>query len=59
MKSPSALSTARSLQGVSVRRRVEGGGDVAGGEVEALVAALPALKHLAELESQDREGPKQ
>ena len=27
-------------------------------EVEALVAALPALAHLAELESQDREGPK-
>ncbi|MEV6748992.1 hypothetical protein AB0N21_32190 [Streptomyces sp. NPDC051080] len=42
-----------------MRRRVEGGGDVAGGEVEALVAALPALQHLAELESQDREGPKQ
>ena len=28
-------------------------------EVEALVAALPALLHLAELDSQDREGPKQ
>ena len=28
-------------------------------EVEALVAALPALVHLAELESQDREGSKQ
>ena len=28
-------------------------------EVEALVAALPALQHLAELDSQDREGPKQ
>ena len=28
-------------------------------EVEALVAALPALLHLAELESQDREGSKQ
>jgi DNA-binding MarR family transcriptional regulator len=27
-------------------------------EVEALAAALPALAHLAELESQDREGPK-
>ena len=27
-------------------------------EIEALVAALPALQHLAELESQDREGPK-
>jgi len=27
-------------------------------EVEALVAALPALSHLAELESPDREGPK-
>jgi DNA-binding MarR family transcriptional regulator len=28
-------------------------------EAEALVAALPALLHLAELDSQDREGPKQ
>jgi DNA-binding MarR family transcriptional regulator len=28
-------------------------------EVEALVAALPALQHLATLDSQDREGPKQ
>lgn len=28
------------------------------GEIEALVAALPALRHLAELDSQDREGPK-
>ncbi|MFJ6381291.1 MarR family winged helix-turn-helix transcriptional regulator [Kitasatospora sp. NPDC092039] len=27
-------------------------------EVEALVAALPALAHLAELEGRDREGPK-
>jgi DNA-binding MarR family transcriptional regulator len=27
-------------------------------EVEALVAAVPALQHLAELDSQDREGPK-
>ena len=33
--------------------------ELSGDEVEALVAALPALKHLAELESQDREGPKQ
>ncbi|MEW1635449.1 MarR family transcriptional regulator [Streptomyces sp. NPDC093801] len=32
-------------------------GELAGDEVEALVAALPALKHLAELESRDREGP--
>ncbi|MFD7591954.1 helix-turn-helix domain-containing protein [Kitasatospora sp. NPDC059812] len=32
---------------------------ITGDEVEALVAALPALKHLAGLESQDREGPKQ
>ncbi|WP_245606535.1 MarR family winged helix-turn-helix transcriptional regulator, partial [Streptomyces himastatinicus] len=30
-------------------------GELTGDEVEALVAALPALKHLAELESQDRE----
>ncbi|MER7449452.1 hypothetical protein ABTW96_04115 [Nocardia beijingensis] len=28
-----------------------------GDEVESLVAALPALKRLAELESKDREGP--
>ncbi|MEV6282151.1 MarR family transcriptional regulator [Kribbella sp. NPDC051770] len=28
-------------------------------EIDALRAALPALDHLAELESQDREGPKQ
>lgn len=28
-------------------------------EVEALAAALPALQHLAALETQDREGPKQ
>ncbi|MEU4507208.1 MULTISPECIES: MarR family transcriptional regulator [Streptomyces] len=34
-------------------------GELTGDEVEALMAALPALKHLAELESQDREGPKQ
>jgi DNA-binding MarR family transcriptional regulator len=34
-------------------------GELTGDEVEALVAALPALNHLAELESQDREGPKQ
>ena len=34
-------------------------GELTGDEVEALVVALPALKHLAELESQDREGPKQ
>ncbi len=33
-------------------------GELTGDEVEALVAALPELKHLAELESQDREGPK-
>ncbi|WP_258564889.1 MarR family winged helix-turn-helix transcriptional regulator [Streptomyces sp. WELS2] len=33
-------------------------GKLAGDEVEALVAALPALEHLAELESQDREGAK-
>jgi DNA-binding MarR family transcriptional regulator len=28
-------------------------------EFEALMAALPALQHLAALDSQDREGPKQ
>jgi DNA-binding MarR family transcriptional regulator len=28
-------------------------------EVEALMAALPALQHLAELDRQGREGPKQ
>ncbi|MFF9583943.1 MarR family winged helix-turn-helix transcriptional regulator [Streptomyces achromogenes] len=33
-------------------------GELTGDEVEALVAALPALRHLEELESQDREGPK-
>ncbi|MFI8456628.1 MarR family winged helix-turn-helix transcriptional regulator [Kitasatospora sp. NPDC085464] len=32
--------------------------DLADDEVEALVAALPALAHLAELESRDREAPK-
>lgn len=34
-------------------------GELPGDEVEALAAALPALNHLAELESRDREGPKQ
>ncbi|MFI5718848.1 MarR family winged helix-turn-helix transcriptional regulator [Nocardia sp. NPDC051750] len=34
-------------------------GELTGDEVETLAAALPALKHLAELESRDREGPKQ
>lgn len=34
-------------------------GELTGDEVEALVAALPALKHLAELESQGREEPEQ
>jgi DNA-binding MarR family transcriptional regulator len=34
-------------------------GELTDDEVEALVAALPALNHLAELESQDRERPKQ
>ncbi|NUS95507.1 MAG: MarR family transcriptional regulator [Nocardia sp.] len=34
-------------------------GELTGDEVEALVAALPALKHLAELESQGHEGSKQ
>jgi len=32
--------------------------ELADDEVRALVAALPALEHLAELESRDREGPK-
>lgn len=32
-------------------------GELTGDEVRALVAALPALDHLAELESQDRDGP--
>jgi DNA-binding MarR family transcriptional regulator len=32
--------------------------ELADDEVEALVAALPALARLAELEGQDREGPK-
>ncbi|MGR6919566.1 MarR family winged helix-turn-helix transcriptional regulator [[Actinomadura] parvosata] len=34
-------------------------GELTADEVEALEAALPALQHLAELESQDREGPRQ
>ena len=34
-------------------------GELTGDEVEALVAALPALQHLAELENQDSEEPKQ
>jgi DNA-binding MarR family transcriptional regulator len=50
-----------------VRRRRQAGVDayarlideLTGDEIEALVAALPALKHLAELESQGRAGPKQ
>ncbi|MEV7420715.1 MarR family transcriptional regulator [Streptomyces sp. NPDC089919] len=33
-------------------------GRLADDEVDALLAALPALAHLAELESQDHEGPK-
>ncbi|MCV2458048.1 MarR family transcriptional regulator [Streptomyces sp. ICN988] len=33
-------------------------GKLADDEIEALAAALPALKHLAELDSQDREGQK-
>jgi DNA-binding MarR family transcriptional regulator len=32
--------------------------ELADDEVEALLAALPALAHLAELEDRDREGPK-
>ncbi|MCP2342230.1 MarR family winged helix-turn-helix transcriptional regulator [Actinomadura rupiterrae] len=34
-------------------------GELSGDEVEALVAALPALEHLAELQSQDRQAPRQ
>ncbi|MEU1132341.1 hypothetical protein ABZ383_21170 [Streptomyces sp. NPDC005900] len=34
-------------------------GDLTGDQVEALVASLPALEHMAELESQDHEGWKQ
>lgn len=34
-------------------------GELTGDEVEALVAALPALQHLIELEGQDRAGPTQ
>lgn len=33
--------------------------NLADDEIEALMAALPALQHLAALDSQDREGPKQ
>ncbi|MFG3224737.1 MarR family winged helix-turn-helix transcriptional regulator [Kitasatospora sp. NPDC048194] len=34
-------------------------GRLTGDEVQALMAALPALQHLAELDSQDREGAEQ
>ncbi|UXY39709.1 hypothetical protein N8I86_36385 [Streptomyces albidocamelliae] len=50
------MSRTRHQAGVLAFERLTG--ELTGGEVEALVAALPALKHLAELESQDREGPK-
>ncbi|MEV6348200.1 MarR family transcriptional regulator [Actinoplanes sp. NPDC051851] len=33
-------------------------GELTGDEIAALMAALPALRHLAELENQDRDGPK-
>lgn len=46
----------RHQAGVHAFERLIGG--LTGDEVEALVAALPALQHLAELENQDREGPK-
>ncbi|MEU3661878.1 MarR family transcriptional regulator [Streptomyces sp. NPDC032940] len=45
----------RHQSGVQAFERLIGG--LTGDEVEALAAALPALRHLAELESQDREGP--
>ncbi|MEU7694418.1 MULTISPECIES: MarR family winged helix-turn-helix transcriptional regulator [Microbispora] len=47
----------RRQQGVHAFERLIG--ELTGDEVEALVAALPALQHLAELESRDRERPKQ
>lgn len=47
----------RGQQGVHAFERLIG--ELTGDEVEALVAALPALQHLAELESRDRERPKQ
>jgi DNA-binding MarR family transcriptional regulator len=47
---------ARRQAGVDAFARLIDG--LADDEVEALVAALPALAHLAELDSQDREGPK-
>ncbi|MEV7544086.1 MarR family transcriptional regulator [Streptomyces sp. NPDC089915] len=50
-----AYVRARRQAGVHAFERLIGG--LTGDEVEALVAALPALEHLAELESQDREGP--
>lgn len=34
-------------------------GELTDDEIKALTAALPALRHLEELESQEREGPKQ
>ena len=52
-----AYVRARRQAGVDAFERLIG--QLTGDEVEALVAALPALKHLAELESQDREGRKQ
>jgi DNA-binding MarR family transcriptional regulator len=52
-----AYVRARHQAGVDAFERLIG--QLTGDEVEALVAALPALKHLAELESQDREGRKQ
>ncbi|MFB6892038.1 MarR family winged helix-turn-helix transcriptional regulator [Kitasatospora sp. NPDC056327] len=45
----------RRRAGVDAFERLIGG--LTRDEVEALAAALPALKHLAELESRDREGP--
>ncbi|MGW4378803.1 MarR family winged helix-turn-helix transcriptional regulator [Kitasatospora sp. NPDC004531] len=44
----------RRRAGVEAFERLLGG--LTGDEVAALVAALPALEHLAELESRDREG---
>jgi DNA-binding MarR family transcriptional regulator len=52
-----AYVRARRQAGVDAFERLIG--ELTGDEVESLVAALPALKHLAELENQDREGPTQ
>ncbi|MEU0093233.1 hypothetical protein [Kribbella sp. NPDC006257] len=52
-----AYVRARRRAGVEAYERLVG--ELSRDEVEALVAALPALEHLAELESRDGEGSRQ